>query len=212
MLTSYYAVVLSTSANPSADYVPIKDGDRVGASDPMTALLIYVGGTGITTVPQACERTVSIFDGHTRYNLRLAFERFGTAHPVEGYQGPVVVRSAKFLPVAGYDPKHFLVTYLAAQQERIWLAPLGSTRSSSHTGPPFQRPWGLAFWRQQNLCFSWREIRAKAIESIRAGASEHFDNSILGPRLIKSTIRERRQGRQKRDNFAPICRSGLRCA
>src|ERR1700722_9341643 len=31
--------VLSTSANPSADYVPIKDGDRIGASDPMTALL-----------------------------------------------------------------------------------------------------------------------------------------------------------------------------
>ena len=116
-------------ASPSADYVPIKDGDRVGASDPMTALLIYVGGTGITTVPQACERTVAIFDGHTRYNLRLAFERFGTAHPVEGYQGPVVVCSAKFLPVAGYDPKHFLVTYLAAQHEtEIWLAPLGSTR------------------------------------------------------------------------------------
>ena len=67
----------STSANPSADYVPIKDRDRVGASDPMTALLVYVGGTGVTTVPQACERTVAIFDGHTRYNLRLAFERFG---------------------------------------------------------------------------------------------------------------------------------------
>jgi hypothetical protein len=102
--------------------VPIKDGDRVGASDPMTALLIYVGGTGITTVPQACERTVAIFDGHTRYNLRLAFERFGTAHPVEGYQGPVVVCSAKFLPVAGYDPKHFLVTYLAAPTRNRNLA------------------------------------------------------------------------------------------
>ena len=36
--------VLPTTASPSADYVPIKDGDRVGASDPMTALLIYVGG------------------------------------------------------------------------------------------------------------------------------------------------------------------------
>jgi Protein of unknown function (DUF3108) len=121
--------VLPTSASPSADYVPIKDGDRVGASDPMTALLIYVGGSGATTVPQACERTVAIFDGHTRYNLRLAFERFSTAHPTEGYQGQVVVCSAKFLPVAGYDPKHFLVTYLAAQHEtEIWLAPLGSTR------------------------------------------------------------------------------------
>jgi Protein of unknown function (DUF3108) len=95
----------------------------------MTALLVYVGGTGATTVPQACERTVAIFDGHTRYNLRLAFERFSTAHPTEGYQGQVVVCSAKFLPVAGYDPKHFLVTYLAAQHEtEIWLAPLGSTR------------------------------------------------------------------------------------
>jgi hypothetical protein len=92
--------VLPTSASPSADYVPIKDGDRVGASDPMTALLIYVGGSGATTVPQACERTVAIFDGHTRYNLRLAFERFSTAHPTEGYQGQVVVCSAKFLPVA----------------------------------------------------------------------------------------------------------------
>jgi hypothetical protein len=121
--------VLATSASPSADYVPIKDADRIGASDPMTALLVYVGGTGVTTVPQACERTVAIFDGHTRYNLRLAFERFGMAHPNEGYQGQVVVCSAKFLPVAGYDPKHFLVTYLAAQHEtEIWLAPLGGTR------------------------------------------------------------------------------------
>jgi Protein of unknown function (DUF3108) len=69
--------VLPAAASPSADYVPIKDADRTGASDPMTALLVYVPGSGVTTVPQACERTVAIFDGHTRYNLRLAFERFG---------------------------------------------------------------------------------------------------------------------------------------
>src|SRR5262245_32046356 len=29
---------------------------------------------------------------------------------------------------------------------------------------------------------------------------------------IKSTIRERRRGRQRPGNFAPACRSGLRCA
>src|SRR6476659_5578878 len=92
--------VLPSSASPSADYVPIKDGDRVGASDPMTALLVYVGGSGATTVPQACERTVAIFDGHTRYNLRLAFERLSTVSATEGYQGPVMVCSAKLLPVA----------------------------------------------------------------------------------------------------------------
>ena len=41
--------VLSTAADQSADYVPIKEGDRVSAIDPMTALLIYVGGTGTST-------------------------------------------------------------------------------------------------------------------------------------------------------------------
>ena len=151
--------VLPTSASPSA---PIKDGDRVGASDPMTALLIYVGGTGVTTVAQACERTVAIFDGHTRYNLRLAFERFGTAHPIEGYQGQVVVCSAKFLPVAGYDPKHFLVTYLAAQHEtEIWLAPLGSTRLLVPYRASISTPMGVAILEATKFAFVPSEDNAR---------------------------------------------------
>ena len=138
--------VLPASTTPSADYVPIKEADRVGASDPMSALLVYVAGTGATTVPQACERTVAIFDGHTRYNLRLAFERFSMAHPVEGYQGHVVVCSAKFLPVAGYDPKHFLsLTSPRSMIRRSGWRPFAAPDSLSHTGPLFQRPWALAF-------------------------------------------------------------------
>jgi hypothetical protein len=35
---------------------------------------------------------------------------------------------------------------------------------------------------------------------------------LLGSRLIKSTIQEQRRGRQRPGNFAPACRSGLRCA
>jgi hypothetical protein len=130
---------LAAIAQKSPYYRPplIQVRTGVGASNPMTALLVYVGGTGVTTVPQAYERTVAIFDGHTRYNLRLAFERFSTAHPIEGYQGQVVVCSAKFLPVAGYDPEHFLVTYLAAQHEtEIWLF--------QQAKPVQKKPGGLA--------------------------------------------------------------------
>src|SRR5262245_41535149 len=36
--------------------------------------------------------------------------------------------------------------------------------------------------------------------------------SELGSRLIKSTIQEQRRGKQRPGNFAPACRSGLRCA
>ena len=146
--------VLPTSVAPSADYVPIKDGDRVGASDPMTALLVYVGGSGATTVPQACERTVAIFDGHTRYNLRLAFERLSTVHATEGYQGQVVVCSAKFMPVAGYDPKHFLVTYLAAQHEtEIWLAPIQGTRLLAPYRASISTPMGLGILEATKFSF-----------------------------------------------------------
>ena len=146
--------VLPAAASPSVDYVPIKDADRIGASDPMTALLVYVGGTGATTVPQACERTVAIFDGHTRYNLRLAFERFSVAHPTEGYQGQVVVCSAKFLPVAGYDPKHFLVTYLAAQHEtEIWLAPLRGTRLLVPYRASISTPMGVGILEATKFAF-----------------------------------------------------------
>jgi hypothetical protein len=154
--------VLPNSASPSADYVPIKDGDRVGVSDPMTALLVHVGGSGATTVPQACERTVAIFDGHTRYNLRLAFERFGTAHPTEGYQGQVVVCSAKFLPVAGYDPKHFLVTYLAAQHEtEIWLAPLTGTRLLVPYRASISTPMGVGVLEATKFAFGPSEEKAR---------------------------------------------------
>ena len=69
--------------------MPIKDADRVGAPDPMTALLVYV-------------------------------------------------------PVAGYDPKHFLVTYLAAQHEtEIWLAPLGGARLLVPYRASISTPMGL---------------------------------------------------------------------
>jgi Protein of unknown function (DUF3108) len=152
------------AAPPSqnADYVPIKDADRVGASDPMTALLVYVGGTGGTTVPQACERTIAIFDGHTRYNLRLAFERFGTAHANEGYQGQVVVCSAKFLPVAGYDPKHFLVTHLAAQHEtEIWLAPLSGTRLLVPYRTSISTPMGVGILEATKFVFSSSDQSAR---------------------------------------------------
>src|ERR1700733_14093005 len=146
--------LLPSTTAPRTDYVPIKDSDRVGASDPMTALLVYVGGTGATTVPQACERTVAIFDGHTRYNLRLAFERFGTAQPVEGYRGQVVGGSAKFLPVAGYDPKDFLVTYLAAQHEtEIWLAPLGTTRLLVPYRASISTPMGVGILEATKFVF-----------------------------------------------------------
>jgi hypothetical protein len=94
--------------------------------------------------------------------LRLEFERFSTAHPVEGYQGQVVVCSAKFLPVAGFDPKHFLVTYLAAQREtEIWLAPLAGTRLLVPYRASISTPMGVGVLEATKFAFGPSEENAR---------------------------------------------------
>jgi Protein of unknown function (DUF3108) len=163
------------AAAAAKDYVPIKDADRIGVSDPMTALLVYVAGASETTVPQACERTIAIFDGHTRYNLQLTFERLSEAHPAEGYQGPVVVCRAKFSPVAGYDPKHFLVTFLAAQREtEIWLAPLIGTRLLVPYRASISTPLGVGVLEATKfacvVCVQIRARKGRADLELRGGA------------------------------------------
>ena len=55
-----------------------------------------------------------------------------------------------------------------------------------------------------------RHLGLRSIEDpVKASAGLDYQ---LGSRLIKSTIPARRRGRQKPGNFAPACRSGLRCA
>ena len=59
------------------------------------------------------------------------------------------------------------------------------------------------------------DVAAMRRSDLRDGAihiTQEKTGAKLGPRLIKPTIQERRRGKQMRDNFEPICRSGLRCA
>ncbi|HEY1747780.1 MAG TPA: DUF3108 domain-containing protein [Xanthobacteraceae bacterium] len=129
---------------PGANQVPITDANRTGVLDPMTALLVHIPGVGKTAVPEACERTIPIFDGHTRYNLRLSFKRVDTVSTEGVYQGPVVVCDVKFFPVAGYDPKHFLITYLASRHDiEIWLAPITGSRLMVPYRMSMPTPMGL---------------------------------------------------------------------
>jgi hypothetical protein len=113
----------------SPSWIPLTDAHRVGVVDPMTALLFHVPGNGNLIVPDACKRKVAVFDGHMRYDVQLAFKRLDRVRANTGYQGPVVVCSVNFSPVAGYEPGRYTIKYIAAQRDiEIWLAPLAGTR------------------------------------------------------------------------------------
>ena len=114
---------------PDPSRVPLTDAHRRGVSDPMTASLIRIPGSGEIVVPQACQRTLSIFDGRMRYDLALAFKRFETVRSQAGYQGPVVVCAVRFSPIAGHVPSRYALRYLADLHDmEMWLAPIAGTR------------------------------------------------------------------------------------
>jgi Protein of unknown function (DUF3108) len=109
--------------------VPLTDAHRRGVLDPLSAGLVFVGGTGEVVSQDACRRTVPIFDGRQRYDLTLAFKRIEQVRAEKGYEGPVVVCMVVYQPVAGYRPDRPAIRQLAESRDMdIWFAPIVGTR------------------------------------------------------------------------------------
>jgi hypothetical protein len=114
---------------PNPDRVPLTDLNRKGVLDPMTASLIRVAGNGDTFVPDACQRTLPVFDGRMRYDLQLVYKHLDKVKSERGYQGTVVVCAVYFAPIAGHVPERSTIKYLVAQRDmELWLAPIAGTR------------------------------------------------------------------------------------
>jgi hypothetical protein len=105
------------------------EAHRRNVSDPMTAALLRVPGSGETFTPEACNRKLAIFDGRMRYDLQLAFKRLDKVKSEKGYQGTVAVCSVVLVPVAGYVPSRPVIKYLVELRDiELWLAPVAGTR------------------------------------------------------------------------------------
>ena len=114
---------------PTPDRIPLTDAHRKNVFDPMTGSLLRVAGAGDVFVPEACQRTVQVFDGRMRYDMQLVFKHLDRVKAERGYQGTVVVCSVYFVPVAGYVPERSAIKYLAAERGmELWLAPIAGTR------------------------------------------------------------------------------------
>jgi uncharacterized protein DUF3108 len=109
--------------------VPLLEAHQHGVFDPMTASIVRVPGNGGLLSPEACARTLAIFDGRLRYDMQFVFKRMDKVKAAKGYAGPVVVCSVYFTPVAGYIPSRAAIKYLAKQRDmEVWLAPITGTR------------------------------------------------------------------------------------
>ena len=135
---------LIITPQPANNRIPITDADRRGILDPLSAFLIPDGviatNLGTSLSQDACQRTLPIFDGLQRYDLRLAFKRIdhvaaGKGYAGKSYAGPTLVCSLSYQAISGHSASTPLVKYLTEGREmEIAFAPIAGTRMLA----PFQ--------------------------------------------------------------------------
>lgn len=121
------AVAIDPPIEPKPGRVPLRANHKRRIIDPLSALVMPVSG-GDMIGPAACNRTIPVFDGYTRFNISLNYA--GTRNvAVNGYRGPVVVCRARYRPVAGHRPHRKVTKFMVANRNmEVWLAPLQSAR------------------------------------------------------------------------------------
>ena len=116
------------------DRVPLGPHDEQNIVDPVGAFVIPAPAAGPMVSPAACNRKISIFDGYTRFDIDLTYVGQRTAR-AKGYDGPVAVCSARYVPISGHRSDRPATKFMADNKDlEVWLAPI----ESDHVLIPFR--------------------------------------------------------------------------
>lgn len=104
------------------DWVPVTRKHLSSVTDPISAVLVRAN-----SLDEACGRTVSVFDGELRADLKLGAGRREEVD-TDAYSGEAVTCDARFVPVAGYRPGNKSMAWLRDHGSiSVTFAPLGKT-------------------------------------------------------------------------------------
>ncbi|MEP3045551.1 MAG: DUF3108 domain-containing protein [Roseibium sp.] len=109
---------------PNKERIKVTRRHRRNAVDPLSAALMPVRRAKDSFGPKACSRKLPIFDGWTRFDVKLSYQETKEVSG-RGYTGPVVVCKARWVPVAGHRPSKDSVKYMAKAAMEVWIAPVG---------------------------------------------------------------------------------------
>lgn len=92
------------------DLVPLKPEHRIDVLDPLSATLVPAKSDK-PDGSDVCQRTLPVFDGWTRYDIRLTPK--GTLpNKRAGITGPLVVCAVRYVPVAGHRAEHKVTRFM----------------------------------------------------------------------------------------------------
>lgn len=99
------SIALVPQRPPSPEVIKLKPENLQNVFDPMAAMI----AVSDAKPADACNRTLPVFDGKVRYDLRLSFkghEQVKGRNP-SGQPKELVVCRVKYVPIAGHKPKDF---------------------------------------------------------------------------------------------------------
>lgn len=122
---SVQAIDIAPPIDSKPDRVPLTESHKRNVLDPLSAFLMWADAKG--GAASACNRTLPIFDGAARYDIKLSYA--GTREvTLEGYSGPVSICQARYVPIAGHRALRPSTKFMAENKEiSVWLAPVAST-------------------------------------------------------------------------------------
>jgi hypothetical protein len=106
------------------DRVPLRPEDTRNIIDPVAAYVFPAPKSAPEISAADCDRTLPIFDGYTRFDLKLSFVEKKTVK-ARGYEGPVAVCAVQYQPIAGHRKDRPATKFMAENRDmQIWLAPV----------------------------------------------------------------------------------------
>jgi Protein of unknown function (DUF3108) len=111
------------------DRVPLTATSKQNIVDPVGAFVVAIDHPGAPDPNVVCNRTVKVFDGWKRFDIRLSYKETTTIDDgANAYAGNLIVCAARYLPVAGHRAGDDAVAFMADNKRlEISLAPIKGT-------------------------------------------------------------------------------------
>jgi hypothetical protein len=122
--TGVKSIALVPNKPPSPDAIKVKPDNLKHVFDPISATVAISNATSA----DACNRTIPVFDGKARFDLRMSFkgrEAIKEKHPT-GQPRELVVCRVKYIPIAGHKPKDFVKPWIDYDHIEIALRAIPS--------------------------------------------------------------------------------------
>ncbi|WP_053239719.1 DUF3108 domain-containing protein [Pleomorphomonas koreensis] len=102
------------------DRVPVTSAAKRHVVDPLSAAILPI----VRDDKDVCDRTLPIFDGWTRYDIKLSYTGTEPVN-VPGYKGDAIRCSARWVPVAGHREGTKSTEYMRDNRDLdVWFVPM----------------------------------------------------------------------------------------